>query len=466
MKITRRTMLRGTGAAFALPLLDAMTPAFAQEKAKPTRLVWVYVPHGMPMNMPKPNLGGLSHLWTPRTAGADYAMTPILEPLAAHRREFLVLTGLAHSRKEIPDDTNRHSQEVAIFLTGHPPKRTAAPDVGGPSIDQVAAGKLGSLTRFPSMELGTTQGDAGANRFGYSGAYDNNISWRSASIPTGKEIHPLLVFERLFGRRGAGEADRRSVLDAVMEDARSLRSSLGVDDRRKLDEYLEGVRGIETRIASAAKYGDPSVGASPDLPDVRYSDLDEKQKQQTGAYKGVPADYDEHVRLMIDLLVLTLRTDSTRVATLMLSHPQAPESRQYSRRHVDIKGAWHDHAHKAFEPGGHASMEEMVKVSRYHSAVFGGLLEKMMSVQDGDGTLLDHSMVLYGAGLGNGGTHFLYDLPVLLAGRGGGLRPGRHVDYDWKKRTPMCNLYVEMLQRAGIPLERFGVSDGRVSDLS
>lgn len=466
MKITRRTMLRGAGATLALPLLDAMTPALAQAAAKPTRLVWVYVPHGMPMNMPKPNLNVLSHVWTPRTAGADYEMTPILEPLAAHRKDFLVLTGLAHSRKEIPDDTNRHSQEVAIFLTGHPPKRSATPDVGGPSIDQVAAAKIGSLTRIPSLELGTTQGDAGVNRFGYSGAYDNNISWRSASIPTGKEINPLSLFERLFGRRGAGDADRRSVLDVVLEDARSLRSGLGADDRRKLDEYLEGVRGIETRIASAAKYGDPAVGASPDLPELRYTDVDEQQRQQSAAYKGVPAEYDEHIRLMVELLVLALRTDSTRVATLMLSHPQAPESRQYSRRHVDLKGNWHDHAHKAFEPGGGPSMDEMVKVSRYHSAVFGRLLERMKSVQDGDGTLLDHSMVMYGGGLGNGGTHFLYDLPVLLAGRGGGIKPGRHVDYGWKKRTPISNLYVEMLQRSGILVERFGASDGRLPDLS
>lgn len=461
MRITRRTMLHGAGAALALPYLEAMGQSAS---GRPTRLLWVYVPHGMPMNMPKPNLKDLSHLWTPRTTGPDYAMTPILEPLAAHRKDFSVLTGLAHSRKDIPDDTNRHSQEVAIFLTGHPPKRATTPDVGGPSIDQVAAARLGGRTRLPSLELGMTQGESGTNRFGYSGAYDNNVSWRSASVPTGKEINPLAVFERLFGRREA-DADRRSVLDAVLEDAKALAGRVGADDRRRLDEYLDGIRSIETRIAAAARYGQPDVGTAPELPALAYSDLDEKQRRQAAAYRGVPADYDEHVRLMIDLLVLALRTDATRVATFMLAHPQAPEARLYSGRHAELKGGWHDHAHKAFEPGGRPSMDEMVKVSRYHSGVFAHLLERMKASREGDGTLLDHAMVMYGGGLGNGGTHYLHDLPVLLAGRGGGLRPGRHVDYDRTKRTPLCNLYVEMLNRAGAPLERFGASDGRLSDL-
>jgi hypothetical protein len=456
-------MLRGAGAALALPLLDSMLPA--QAAPAPLRAVWVYVPHGFPMNLPKPDLDKFSHLWTPRQAGADYEMTRILEPLAAHRKDFSILTGLAHGRKEIPDDTNRHSQEVSIFLTGHPPRRSTSPDVGGPSVDQVAALAIGHRTPLASLELGTTQGEGGVVQAGYSGAYDNNISWRTRAIPTGKEVNPLTLFERMFrGRRGAG-SDAKSVLDVVLEDARSLRGALGKSDQARLDEYLDGVRGIEKRVAGAAKFGDPGMPEAPSDLGLHYSGSDQAYQKLPPAYRGLPADYDEHARLMMDLLVLALRTDLTRIATFMLSHPQAPESRQYSARHVSIKGAWHDHAHKAFEPGGEPSMEEMVKVSRYHSGLFASLLERMKAVKEADGTLLDHSMVMYGGGLGNGGTHWLYDLPILLAGRGGGLKPGRHVDYDRKKRTPLSNLYLEQLRRLGVPAERFGVSDGRLGEL-
>jgi hypothetical protein len=456
-------MLRGAGAAMALPWLESMLPAQAAPKP-PIRAAWVYVPHGMPMNLPKPNIPTPSHLWTPKAAGEDYAPSRILEPLMPHRKDFLVLSGLAHNRKEIPDDTNRHSQEVAIFLTGHSPKRSLVPDVGGPSVDQVAAEKIGHLTRLPSLEIGTTRGESGVNQSGYSGAYDNNISWRSRSIPMGKEANPLLLFERLY-RRG-GSSDQKAVLDLVLEDAKSLSAKLGTADRRRLDEYLEGVRGIEKRLAAVAKFGDRDAAPAPELPDLQYGDADSLKNQLPALYKGLPAEYDDHVRLMIDLLVVAFQTDTTRLATFMLSHPQAPESRQYSRRHVDLKGAWHDHAHKAFEPNGEPSMEEMVKVSRYHCGLFAHLLERFKSVKEGDGTLLDHSMVLYGGGLGNGGTHFLWDLPILLAGRAGGtLKPGRHVDYDQKKRTPLSNLYVEMLARLGAPVEKFGVSDGPLPGL-
>jgi hypothetical protein len=456
-------MLRGAGAAVALPFLDSLLPAAAQADP-PVRAAWVYVPHGMPMNLPKPNLKDLSWLWTPKTAGPDYEMSRILEPLAPHRKDFLVLSGLAHSRKEIPDDTNRHSQEVAIFLTGFPPRRSPAPDVGGPSVDQVAAEKIGHLTPLPSLEIGTSVGESGVNRNGFSGAYDNNISWRTRSIPMGKEANPILLFERMFRRKGS--SDQKSVLDLVLEDSKSLRAKLGSGDQRKLDEYLDGLRGIEKRLESVAKIGDPGVGVPGDLPPLHYA-AEEPGSKLPPSYRGLPFDYDDHVRLMIDLLVVAFQTDATRIATFMLSHPQAPESRLYSRRHVaDLKGAWHDHAHKAFEPGGEPSMEAMVKVSRYHSAVFGALLERMKSVKEGDGTLLDHSMVMYGGGLGNGGTHFLYDLPILLAGRGGGIRPGRHVDYDWKKKTPLSNLHLEMLRRLGVPAEKFGASDGGLPGLA
>ena len=429
LMISRRALLRGAGAAVALPFLEAMLPA--QDAAFPVRAAWVYVPHGFPMNEPQPNLDTLSHLWTPRKAGVDYELSRILEPLAAHRKDFSVVSGLAHSRKEIPDDTNRHTQEVAIFLTGHPPKRSLTPDVGGPSVDQAAAEKIGFRTPLPSLEIGTTRRESGANQSGYSGAYDNNISWRSATLPMGKEASPIVLFDRLFRGRKAG-ADEQSVLDHVMEDGRSLRGKLGTADRRKLDEYLDGLRGVEKRIAAAATFGSPGVGAGPGL---QYEDATSQGNRLPANYSGLPADYDDHVKLMADLLVLAFQTDTTRIATFMLSHPQAPESRLYSTKHVSIKGAWHDHAHRAFERGGEASVEPMVQVSRYHASVFAYLLERMKSVKEGSGSLLDHSMVMYGGGLGNGGTHFLYDLPILLAGWGGGYRPGRHVDYDWKKRT-------------------------------
>ncbi len=466
LMMSRRAMLRGAGAAVALPFLDAMLPA--QDASFPVRAAWVYVPHGFPMNEPQPNLDKLSHLWTPKKAGEDYEVSRILEPLAAQRKDFSVVSGLAHSRKEIPDDTNRHTQEVAIFLTGHPPKRSLRPDVGGPSVDQVAAEKIGFRTRLPSLEIGTTRGESGVNQSGYSGAYDNNISWRSATLPMGKEASPIVLFDRLFrGRKPGAGGDDRSVLDHVMEDGKSLRGKLGAADRRKLDEYLDGLRGVEKRIVAAVTFGSSGVGAGPaDLPGLQYEDAASQGNRLPPNYSGLPAEYDDHVKLMADLLVLAFQTDATRIATFMLSHPQAPESRLYSTKHVSIKGSWHDHAHRAFERGGEASVEPMVQVNRYHASVLGYLLERMKSVKEGGGTLLDHSMVMYGGGLGNGGTHFLYDLPILMAGRGGGYKPGRHVDYDWKKRTPLSNLYVDMLHRLGAPVDRFGVSDGRLEGLA
>ena len=447
-RLPRRTFLRGMGAAIGLPFLDAMVPALTSAYAagkKPCRMAFVYVPNGVMMED-----------WLPETTG-DAGSLPdqlprILEPAAEFRSDFMVLSGLTQNGgRALGDGGGDHARASASYLTSIHPKKTFGADLkAGISVDQIAAQTIGGQTRFSSLELGCEDGLLGGNcDNGYSCAYNNSISWRTPSSPLPPEVSPRAVFERLFGsgdieqdpkRRARQRADEKSILDFVLADAKSLKASLGAGEQRKLDEYLFAVRDIETRIEKIEKAGGPVV------PTLARPNL------------GIPADQAEHSRIMFDLLTMAFQSDLTRVSTLMLSLEQS--NRSYPE--IGIPESHHGISHHQRNK---EKTEKLVQISRYHMQQFVYFLNKLKSTPDGDGTLLDHSLILYGSGLADGDRHDHHNLPTLLAGRGAGtLKPGRHVRSP--RETPMANLFVAMLDRVGVPAETFGDSKGKLGYLS
>jgi hypothetical protein len=445
-KITRRTVLRGLGTAVALPLLETMRPlaalqaGAADSAALPLRMAFVYVPNGATMEK-----------WTPKRDGADFDLPPILEPLAGVREHVQVLTGLAHRRADPNGDgAGDHARALATFLTGAQARKTAAADVRvGVSVDQVAAAGIGHLTRFPSLELGCDKGrQAGACDSGYSCAYQFNLAWKTPTLPLPPEVDPRLAFERLFGggsraeseqARAALRQDRRSVLDFVLDDARRLRGQISGGDARRLDEYLASVREVEQQLERREAV---HVALPPDA--ARFDDP--------------PETYRDHVRLMFDLLALAFQTDSTRIATFMIAHDGSNRSYPF----VGVPEGHHDLSHH----GGQAEKKaKIARINRFHLEQFAYFLERLRSIREGAGTLLDQCQIVYGSGISDGNRHWHHDLPVLLAGRAGGtLRPGRHVRYD--EETPMTNLYRAMLERMGTPVAQLGDSTGVLSGLA
>ena len=445
VQLSRRTLLRGIGTTVALPFLDAMNPAFSAAPSRlgnqiPVRMAFSYVPNGIIMED-----------WTPAAAGALKALPSILEPISEFSGDVMLLSGLTHNNgRALGDGPGDHARAAASFLTGVHPKKTDGADIrNGISVDQVAAELVGGRTRFASIELGVEHGRLAGNcDSGYSCAYSNSISWRSETTPMPPEVNPRLVFERLFGRPGESDdpvarAKRKryekSILDFVQQDTRKLQSELGPTDRRKLDEYLTGVREIEKRI-EASEASAAQTTPSMDRP------------------SGVPVDFAEHAKLMFDLQVVAFQTDQTRIATFML----AREGSNRTYREIGVPGGHHGLTH-------HRNDEEKIrkisKINRYHMELFSYFLKRLDSIQEGDGTLLDHSMVLYGSGLADGNKHTHHDLPVLVAGRAaGGLHPGRHLRYDTE--TPMANLYLTLLDRMGVHPEEIGDSTGRLEHLT
>ncbi|MCI0624453.1 MAG: DUF1552 domain-containing protein [Acidobacteria bacterium] len=443
--LPRRTFLRGIGTTIALPLLDAMAPAFSKAKEikslSPCRMAFAYVPNGMIMEN-----------WIPALEGSDFEIPPTLQPLAAYRDDWMVLSGLTHNNgRSLGDGPGDHARSCASYLTGVHPKKTPGADIrNGISVDQVAAMLIGQETRFGSLELGTEEGrTAGACDSGYSCAYNNSISWRSETTPLPPEIKPRLIFERLFGAPGSDEDPitrakwaqyDKSILDFVQEDTHKLKGDLGTTDRRKLDEYLTAIRDIEKRISMAEQ--------NP-LHEVPSLDLPE----------GVPVDFVEHVRLMFDLQILAFRTDLTRITTFMLGL----ESSNRTYREIDVPEAHHGLTHHL---GDERKIREVSKINRHHAGQFAYFLEQLKSTPDGDGSLLDHSIVVYGSSLGDGNRHDHHNLPVLVAGRAcGGLRPrGQHIRYP--AETPMTNLFLVMLDLMGIHEDSVGDSTGRLDHLT
>ena len=450
--MNRRTVLRGAGAAIALPLLDAMVPGFSRaatsRAAAPCRAAFLYVPNGIIMDQ-----------WLPATGAPTGAtLLPAQFPrvsaaLAGFRDDILMLGGLTQNGgRALGDGPGDHGRAGASYLTCVHPKKTNGRDLhAGVSVDQIAARSLEGKTRFASLELGCEEGvQGGSCDNGYSCAYSNSISWRTPSSPNPAEIRPRAVFERLFGpgdedpdpaRRARQAQYEKSILDIVSGDARRLSVNLGATDKRKLDEYLSSIRDVERRIQNAERNRVTQPEPSWRVPDP-----------------GVPTDFGEHARIMIDLLTLAFQTDSTRVATLLLALEQSP--RAYPE--IGIPEAHHGLTH---HQGDKEKIEKVTQINCFHIRQLAYLLEKMKSTPDGDGTLLDHVMITYGSGLSDGNAHDHANLPLVLAGRGcGKLRPGRFIGYP--KETPMANLFIAMLDRMNIPVDSLGDSNGELNDLS
>ncbi len=443
-RLNRRHFLRGTGAAVALPYLDAMTPAFAASRhpvgASPKRLAFVYVPNGV-----------IQEAWTPAESGSSFEFSRILKPVERHRDDLLVLSGLTHNTgRALGDGAGDHARAASSFLTGIHPKKTAGADISlGISVDQVAANAIGDRTRFASMELGIEPGRLAGNcDSGYSCAYSNSISWRGERTPNPPEIDPSQVFDRMFGDVEAptsakDRAKRRerdqSVLDYVVDEAARLRNNLGATDRQKLDEYLTSVRDVERRI-----------GASSEDNHVPPPSMERPQ--------GIPASYSAHARLMFDLMTLAFQTDMTRIATFMMGR----EGSNLTYPAINVTRAHHGMTHHRGDPD---KIEDITRVNTHHVEQFAHFLDKLAAATDGDGRLIDNMMVVYGSGIGDGNRHTHHDLPVLVAGHGAGtLHPGRHLKYATE--TPMNNLYLSLLDRAGVHAETLGDGTGTLDQLS
>ena len=443
LPLHRRTFLKGVGATLSLPLLEAMLPASgfaAQSAGAPKRMAFVFVPNGV-----------IVPDWTVKGEGTDWQLSPTLEPLAKVKDRVCVVDGLmqdnARAKGDGPGD---HARSSAAFLTGAHPVKTSGVDIKvGQSVDQVAADKAGRQTKLPSIELGTEGGrNAGQCDSGYSCAYSNNISWKSATTPMAKEINPRLVFERLFGSTDDREAAksrakrdeyRKSILDLVTDDANKLKQQLGQTDRRKVDEYFSSVREIEQRIERAKTDTSSQKIPDPTLP------------------RGVPKELDEHIGLMFELMTLAFQTDTVRVATFMMAN-------EGSNRSYPMVGVNDGHHHLSHHQNKQDWIDQIKKIDKYLVGHFAKFLEKLNGISEGNGTLLDNSMIVYGSAIADGNRHSHHDLPILLAGKGGGtIASGRHLVYP--KETPLNNLFLSMLDRMDAGVDSLGDSTGRLKDL-
>ncbi len=450
-RMPRRSFLKGAGAMLGLPLLDAMgkleamaaPDALASAKAAssvqaPVRMACIYFPNGV-----------WTKNWFPDRAGADFELPFALQPLAKHRDKLLVFSGLDKQHSHQGDG---HYAKTANFLTGLPVRKTAGKDisVGGLSIDQLCAEQIGHLTPLPSLELGIDPVISGIDsNVGYTRLYGCYISWRSPSMPLAKEINPRLAYERLFSvmkgdRLSATDRrkkeDRKALLDLVLGDANKLRDRLGRDDQYKLDEYLDAVRDVEKRLEFFTK------------PDPRQWKPETRPGEDIAAPKGEPGDYQEHVRLMLDLIVLSFWTDSTRIGSFMFANDVS--SRNFGQLIPGAGGSHHEFSHHQDNA---AKFEPYSKINRWHNEQLAYLMDKLAAIKEGDRSLLDNSMVLFGSSMSDGNSHDPANLPIILAGRGGGrIKTGRYIASP--KGTPLCNLYVSMLDCMGTPVEKFGDS--------
>ena len=441
-RLSRRTILRGLGTAMSLPLLDAMlrngraTAALGSQA--PLRTMFFMVPNGANMAA-----------WTPASQGPGYGLSPILEPLAKHRETISVFSGLTlDGARAHEDGAGDHARSGASFLTGAHPKKTDGADIkNSVSVDQVAAQVIGSKTRFASLELGLEgSAQAGNCDSGYSCAYSSNLAWRNENSPLAKENDPSAVFDRLFGNgdnvsegknRAARIERRKSVLDFVLDDAKSLQKKLGTADQRKLDEYLYAVREVENRMVNSDKLRVGEDGI-PNFP--RPS--------------GVPRDWSEHCKLMLDMVAIAIRSDSTRVLTFMFAN----EGNNRGYPQIGAPEGHHDLSHHGKSEEKQAKVQ---KINLFHMQHFAYLLDHFADIEEGDGKLLDNCMILYGSGISDGDRHNHDDLPIIMAGKAGGkIKKASH--WQFPKDTPLCNLYLWMLNQVGVKADSFGDSNGEL----
>lgn len=437
----RRTLLRGAGAVIALPLLDAMQPAFLSAAPKaPVRLSFSYVPNGI-----------IPQHWKPTGEGRDFTMNRIMQPLAPFKGDLIVLSNLAdHNGNALGDGGGDHARAGGSFLTSSHPKKTGGADIqAGISVDQVAARAIGGETQLPSLELGLDDARTVGNcDSGYSCAYTNSLSWRAESSPMPPEYSPRRAFERLFGTedvsldpetRARRAVYRKSILDMAREDTKKLMSTLGSADQRKIDEYLYAIRELEKRIQNA--------------------------EQDTNAFRptiekptGIPVSFVDHAKLMYDLQIMAFQADLTRVGTMVLGR----EGSVRTYPEIGVPDPHHPLTHHQNDP---ERIERVTKINELHLQMFAYYVRRLKETPDGDGALLDHMVALYGSGLSDGNRHLHEDLPIVVAGKGdGSLDTGRYIQLP--EQTPLANLFVTMLDHAGANEERFGDSTGRLTGLS
>ena len=438
--IPRRAFLRGMGAAVALPWLDAMVPAFAAAAKPLLRLGVVYVPNGIIMSQ-----------WTPKAEGSAFDLTPTLQPLAPFRDHLNVLSGLAANggRALEGEGAGEHARASSAFMSGVHPKKTEGSDLrAGISFDQVAAKEFGKRTQLASLEVALDANEmVGTCDSGYSCAYSNTLCWRSETTPVPMENQPRAVFERLFGDSDSTDAserrtrmqDDRSILDLVTQDAARLMTGLGQKDRSKLTEYLESIRDIERRIALAEEQ------SARELPSLERP-------------AGIPATFTEHCKLMLDLQVLAYQCDLTRVITFMMGREQ--NTRVYNE--LGFSDAYHPLSHHQGDP---AKIAKVIKIDLLHTQMLAYYLDKLRATPDGDGSLLDHAMIVYGSAISDGNLHVHNNLPVLLLGGAAGeIKGNRHIRYP--EDTPTTNLYLTLLDKLGVPVDHLGDSTGKLDLLS
>jgi hypothetical protein len=436
--LPRRTFLRGMGVTLALPFLESMVPAatlLGQTAANPPRrLGFVYVPHGAIMSR-----------WTPEAEGSAFEFTPILRPLEPFRPHVTIVSGLGH---KAADTTAVHSLSPTTWLSGVRPKPTQGIDAyAGITADQIAARTIGQGTLLPSLELATEDHSSllGACDRDYGCIYMNTLSWRTPTTPLPMEIDPRKVFERLFGRgasaedRRARRAEDRSILDAITREAAGLQRRLGSADRATVGEYLENVREIERRLQLAEQENAESVLALPETP------------------AGIPFSFERHITVMYDLLALAYQADVTRVFTFMVAREQS--NRTYPQ--VGVSEGHHAVSHHLYQA---ERIEKLIRIQRYHASLFARFLEKLRSTPDGDGSLLDHSIILYGSNMSDSNAHDHFPLPNVVVGGGSGrLTGGRHLKFP--DHTPMANLLVTLLDKAGVPVDGLGDSTGSLGNI-
>jgi hypothetical protein len=427
--LPRRTFLRGVGAAVALPMLDAMTPAASAALALPPRLGFIYVPHGADLNS-----------WIPEKSGTDFELSPTLKSLEPFKNVTNVITNLKRGGTVV----EMHAGASSGWLSGAIPKRTEGEDYGvGETIDQFLAKRIGQDSPFPSLEFATEDftGYVGGCAPGYSCAYMNTISWATATTPLPMEINPRIAFERLFGDGGSDEQRKRaaqedsSILDAITAEARSLEKQLGVHDKTRVNDYLDNVREIERRIQHAEALHGTDI-ALMDKP------------------LGIPESFGDHTALMFDLLALAFQADLTRVFTFMMSR----ESSYRTFPQIGVSDPWHVVSHHGDQP---EKVARAAKINAYCVGMFARFLERMRSTRDREGSLLDRSLLFYGSGMGNSNVHATDPLPMLAVG--GGLKGNRHLVLP--KKTEIGNLWLTVANRYGIPLEKFGESTATIESL-